>query len=565
MPQVIEVPGHGQVEFPDGMSDDQIVSAIKANAPRQIPEASMRPEANIRPLGINLGTVSGEMESGFNPAAAIIKAGGALTALNRGVLQARHGPADWLRQKMGMQPSGISAALEQAAEEDKQPLQDLQTVNPGSTLLGDMTVAAGAPWRALPVIAASEYGSPAERATRAGVTFLGGKLAQKGGEVATKLFAKSEANAAQSAAANAVKDTAIQEAKDLGYTTVPSISNGSLTGRVIEGATGSAKARQLAEARNQPLTDSLLRKAFDLPEGAPITYETMKAVRAKAATAGYDPVRQVPRMNTDDTFRAAADKLTSRADNASKDFGDLVQSDIKPLADKLKSIKTFTGDTAIDAIAIFREKASDLYAKGDKTLGKAYREAAEAIEDQIDRSLSKSTSESMALFDRLMGQGRAAPPPSLVKDYRAARARMAQTFDAEKALREGQGSIDAKALGRIYAKNPDRMTGELKQIGKAAAAMPEVMGMPKPGATNPISALDSGLASFGGILAGNPAPLLYPAARVAGRYGLLSGLGQKTMTKPTYRPSALLGSMSGLLDNPMAPYASGLLGYEATR
>lgn len=28
MPQVIDIPGHGQVEFPDGMSDDQIVSAI---------------------------------------------------------------------------------------------------------------------------------------------------------------------------------------------------------------------------------------------------------------------------------------------------------------------------------------------------------------------------------------------------------------------------------------------------------------------------------------------------------------------------------------------------------
>lgn len=36
MPQYIEVPGHGVVEFPDGMSDDQIASAIKANmSPQQ--------------------------------------------------------------------------------------------------------------------------------------------------------------------------------------------------------------------------------------------------------------------------------------------------------------------------------------------------------------------------------------------------------------------------------------------------------------------------------------------------------------------------------------------------
>lgn len=37
MPQTIEVPGHGMVEFPDGMTDDQIVSAIQANTPSSTP------------------------------------------------------------------------------------------------------------------------------------------------------------------------------------------------------------------------------------------------------------------------------------------------------------------------------------------------------------------------------------------------------------------------------------------------------------------------------------------------------------------------------------------------
>lgn len=41
MPQIVEVPGHGQVEFPDGMSDEQIASAIKANIMQSgNPEAS---------------------------------------------------------------------------------------------------------------------------------------------------------------------------------------------------------------------------------------------------------------------------------------------------------------------------------------------------------------------------------------------------------------------------------------------------------------------------------------------------------------------------------------------
>ena len=37
MPQIIEVPGHGQVEFPDGMSDADIVKAIQANQPQTSP------------------------------------------------------------------------------------------------------------------------------------------------------------------------------------------------------------------------------------------------------------------------------------------------------------------------------------------------------------------------------------------------------------------------------------------------------------------------------------------------------------------------------------------------
>lgn len=39
MPQYVEVPGHGVVEFPDGMNDDQIASAIKANMqPQEAPQ-----------------------------------------------------------------------------------------------------------------------------------------------------------------------------------------------------------------------------------------------------------------------------------------------------------------------------------------------------------------------------------------------------------------------------------------------------------------------------------------------------------------------------------------------
>jgi hypothetical protein len=43
MPQIIEVPGHGDVEFPDGMTDDQISAAIQQNMGGQQPATEAKP------------------------------------------------------------------------------------------------------------------------------------------------------------------------------------------------------------------------------------------------------------------------------------------------------------------------------------------------------------------------------------------------------------------------------------------------------------------------------------------------------------------------------------------
>lgn len=69
MPQTIEVPGYGDVEFPDGMSDDQISAAIQQNMKPQSPATASAPPAaptqpntwgqafkNVGEGGLKLGT-----------------------------------------------------------------------------------------------------------------------------------------------------------------------------------------------------------------------------------------------------------------------------------------------------------------------------------------------------------------------------------------------------------------------------------------------------------------------------------------------------------------------------
>jgi hypothetical protein len=402
----------------------------------------------------------------------------------------------------------------------------LMTLAPALAVPGANTVAGAAAVGAL---------SGFVRPTTEGESFLKntatdaalGGVSQWGlGKVAEKAMQRLSAlreEAVSAAAKNAVRDTAVSEAQAAGYKTVPSLSGGSLAGRMIEGATGKEKAAQLAAVNNQPITDSIARKALGIADDVPLSKETMRAARTEAIETGYEPVRQLPFMATDDAFRTQISKLTSRADNASKDFGAIVESDVKPLAAGLLEVKGFSGSSAVDAVATFREKASDLYAAGNKTLGKAYREAAEAVENQIERALAAQGKDGAAVL----------------KDYRDARVKVAQTFDLEKALREGQGSIDARVIGRLYAKAPDRMTGDIATIGKAAAAMPEVMAVPKAGWANPITAADSGVGTIGSILAGGPLPLAFPALRAAGRYGMMTGPGQRLLTTPKYGPGPI--------------------------
>lgn len=65
MPQQIDVPGMGVVEFPDGMSDQQIVAAIQANAPAKAPAVDKLADSA---KGAGIGLVKGALDTLATPA-----------------------------------------------------------------------------------------------------------------------------------------------------------------------------------------------------------------------------------------------------------------------------------------------------------------------------------------------------------------------------------------------------------------------------------------------------------------------------------------------------------------
>jgi hypothetical protein len=64
MPQRINVPGMGIVEFPDGMSDDQMSAAIKQNMPKQESQGmdiAKSAGEGLKSAGIALGSFGGDL------------------------------------------------------------------------------------------------------------------------------------------------------------------------------------------------------------------------------------------------------------------------------------------------------------------------------------------------------------------------------------------------------------------------------------------------------------------------------------------------------------------------
>lgn len=379
----------------------------------------------------------------------------------------------------------------------------------------------------------------------AGAALGGGAQAALGklAKVAGSRLATAEAKGVSDAAQNAPRDATLRASQEAGYIIPPSQAGAGIIPRVLEGISGKVKTNQAAAVKNQNVTDSLARKAIGLTEDAPITREALQAVRQEAYQTGYAPIRAMGDITPDFTFKRQAQMLTSRADNAAKGFGDLVESDAAPLAEGLTKVKSFTGDQAVDQIAIFREKASDLYAQGNKTLGKAYRQAADLIEEQIERQLSG------------MGKDGA----GALKSFKEARTRIAKSWSVENALVEGGGKVNAKVLGAAFQKGKP-LTAELETIGRFANNFRDVAGVPQSGFSSPITALDAfGTAGMAGMGAG-PMSLALPAARLGAR-GMLTSPGfQKSFVGPTYGPNAAQRLTPKMLEDLERMGAGGLLG-----
>lgn len=298
----------------------------------------------------------------------------------------------------------------------------------------------------------------------------------------------------------------LQRSRAEGYVVPPATSNPTATNKVLEGIAGKLTTAQAASAKNQAVTTTLAKRAIGLSDDAPLTSESIAAVRKEAAQA-YEAIRGTGRITADKQFQAEIGNLTSKYRSAAKDFPELAKSEVDDIVSGLNK-ESFDADSAVDLIAILRGNADDAFRAGKSQAGRAYRDASKALEGVIERHLAAGGKESSAMLAA----------------FRKARELIAKTYSVEKAFNPATGQVSGPKLAQQLSKKP--LSGELKQAAEFAKAFPKAareFNESLPG----ISPLDFYASGGVSALSREPWYLLYPFLRQGTRNALLSQAGQK--------------------------------------
>ena len=260
---------------------------------------------------------------------------------------------------------------------------------------------------------------------------------------------------------NAVRDATLRAAQGEGYVATPGSVSPTGANVLSERMAGKTHLEQLASVQNQTVTDKLARRAVGIPETAPLTSDAMKDIRKIEYTKGYEPIKNLGPIKTDNAYLDDLINLEASYTGPGGSFPGAVPETVSNL------IKTFAADKfdAKDAVKVtqtLREQAKSNFFKGDNDLAKSQIGIANALENQIERSLTAAQRPDAA---------------KLLEQFRLSRQRMAVSHTIEDAIKEGSGTVMASKLARDI-QSGKYVSGDVKTIAEFANVFPRVMQSP---------------------------------------------------------------------------------------
>lgn len=303
---------------------------------------------------------------------------------------------------------------------------------------------------------------PAARATADALRAEGSLVRES---IAAPLAARAEKTQLQrvrESQVNAPRIDAAKDALELGIALDPAVSNPT-KGNVLKSrlvGTGNLDAK-LAE-QNLPKYTSAAKRDMGLPDTVKLDADGFEQARsAPEISKPYDTVRNIKLVTPDDTTYTQLNAL--RVAPLVGDTGQAAAANGLLDIVKQQIANGVNGNILVDSIRQRRREAQDIYnrqAKGvnppspaETALADMNMGVANVLESMIENNITNN--------------------PTLLGDFRNARAAMAKTYDYERATNFATGNIDPQVIAKMAAEGKP-MSGLLAKIGNVAANFPEV-------------------------------------------------------------------------------------------
>jgi hypothetical protein len=464
MPQRIEVPGMGLVEFPDGMSDDQITAAIRRSMPATDQFATDH-KAEYGPVDT-----------------AMIAAGKATTRIGQGLEQLYH--------KATGNQQGLDRLKSEVDEEDRlyKPLQEARPIATGvgealpmlATPVGGGSAAAMALRSALAAAApeALSYGSLGERAARAGVAGAGGAIGSLGGQALTRLLRPAGTGAA------AVGDDALKAAERVGFKVTPgqATQNQAMLNfeNYLSRSPGSSGRMQAVTEANQKAINRTAAKAMgqtadDLGEGV------MNAARTDLGAE----FTRLQGVTGPDMARPEFMQSLIAIDGANAARGPFSNARISKLVDQgldLAAQGKISGKAYKEIHTELANASTAAFRSGDATVGQALKTVRESLDDAAKASLSQSDRQAWDTVRRQWDAYKVLSKGNTVEAGNVSPARVASKLRSDQRFRTGQrqGELaDVARIGEAFKSVPNPNSGNLTQqmlYGNPLSGIPMMLG-----------------------------------------------------------------------------------------
>lgn len=356
--------------------------------------------------------------------------------------------------------------------------------------------------------------------------------------------------------ASTATEQAAAGAREGGYVIPPNMAseNPSLTSQALSSFAGKTKTNQLASVKNAEQSAANAAEDIGLPKDHQITEASLEGVRADAGKA-YEAAKRAPiQIIADDTFKGDIGNLDQVGAEVRAEVPELVSNpELEKLVATLSGKEQFSPAAAVDLARDLRYKAQvnlKNYAAPEKlALGRAQSRAANALETLIERNMEAATTARAPIG----AQG--GDMTALVENLRAARTRIAKSYNIEDALNPITGNVDANKLAAAQARGAP-LTGNLKGAADAATAFGKAFQNPvRFGGNENSSVLDAAVLLHGGMT-GKLGKMAEAAGWLVGR-----PLARKLILSNFYQNSAI----PKLAPAPGAPGAGGTATASATR